>query len=117
MPDGSVTEASIVAALNDFLDPETGRSVVDQGQVHDVKIDGGRASLRLDLSTFMAPLWKETQTECAAHVKAKLPSLTEVQVSLGIRETPVHKLGDIGLAAKAVIAVGSGKGGVGKSTI
>jgi ATP-binding protein involved in chromosome partitioning len=117
MAAANVSEADIRVALSDFLDPETGRSVIDQGQVHDIKIDGGRATLRLDLSTYSAPLWKETQIECAQRIQAKLPALAEVTVNLGVHHRPAQKIGEIGLAAKNVIAVGSGKGGVGKSTI
>src|SRR6185369_5283757 len=46
-----------------------------------------------------------------------LPSLTSVDVKLGVHDRPPQKLGQVGLTAKSVIAVGSGKGGVGKSTI
>jgi ATP-binding protein involved in chromosome partitioning len=107
----------ILAALSDFADPETGRSAVQQAQVRDVRIDGDRLSLTLALSTHSAPLWKETQAECAALLRAKFPQLAAVDVELAVHSRPAEKIGEIGLAAKSVIAVGSGKGGVGKSTI
>src|SRR5205085_11398696 len=50
-------------------------------------------------------------------VRARLPGLTEVKIELAIHDRPPGKLGQVGLTAKSVIAVGSGKGGVGKSTI
>ncbi len=46
-----------------------------------------------------------------------MPQLSEVDIELAEHHRPPQKLGEIGLEAKAVIAVGSGKGGVGKSTI
>ncbi|MCA9102842.1 MAG: Mrp/NBP35 family ATP-binding protein [Planctomycetales bacterium] len=74
-------------------------------------------SLVLKLTSFVAPLWEETREALIAHLRARLSGLTDVSVTLGVEERPAEKIGQIGLAAKAVIAVGSGKGGVGKSTI
>src|SRR5207237_3251228 len=53
----------------------------------------------------------------AAFVRARLPGLTDVKINLAVHDRPPQKLGQVGLTAKSVIAVGSGKGGVGKSTI
>ena len=50
-------------------------------------------------------------------LKQRLPELKEVAVRAAPFDRPPMKLGEIGLTAKSVIAVGSGKGGVGKSTI
>ncbi|HEX4132216.1 MAG TPA: Mrp/NBP35 family ATP-binding protein, partial [Pirellulales bacterium] len=111
------TEADVLAALDDFPDPETGRGAVQQQQVHDVRVDGDRLSLRLDLSTWSAALWKETQEQCASRLRERFPALQRVDVTLGMHHRPPPKLGEIGLSAKSVIAVGSGKGGVGKSTV
>jgi ATP-binding protein involved in chromosome partitioning len=112
-----VDVAQVQAALAGFLDPETGRNVVQQGQVHDIKIDGSRLSLTLALSTYSAPLWQEVQQECVQLLRQKLPAFGDVQVQLAVHPRPAQKLGEIGLAVKSVIAVGSGKGGVGKSTV
>jgi len=113
----SVTAADVTKALADFHDPETGRPVTEVGQVRDIAVDGGRVSLTLALTTMSAPLWKETQADCAALLKQKLPAATEIDVKLGVHERKPQPLGEIGVTAKCVIAVGSGKGGVGKSTI
>ena len=50
-------------------------------------------------------------------LRDKLPPGTEVHVRVVEHERPPEQIGQIGLTAKSVIAVGSGKGGVGKSTI
>ena len=52
-----------------------------------------------------------------AAARARLPQLAAVDVRLSVHDRPVEKVGEIGLSAKSVIAVGSGKGGVGKSTM
>ena len=61
----SVEPSQVLSALADFKDPETGRSVTQQQQVHDVQVSGDRLSLSLALSTHSAPLWQETQSQCA----------------------------------------------------
>jgi ATP-binding protein involved in chromosome partitioning len=113
----SVETSQVLAALADFKDPETGRSVTQQEQVHDIQATGDRLSLTLALSTHSAPLWQEAQAQCTKLLRNRFPQLTAVDVRLGVHERPVEKIGEIGLSAKSVIAVGSGKGGVGKSTI
>ena len=107
----------ILKAVADLKDPETGRSVTQQGQVSDVRVEADRLSLTLALSTHSAPLWKQTQEECVQLLRQRFPSLKEVEVRLAVHPRPPQKLGEIGLMAKTVIAVGSGKGGVGKSTM
>ncbi len=111
------TEADVRAALADFKDPETGRDVVDMRQVSDIRLDGGGLSLTLALTTHSAPLWKESQAQCVGLLRGRFPSLSEVTVNLAVHPRKPERIGEIGLAAKSVIAVGSGKGGVGKSTI
>ena len=63
MADGQVTEAAVQGVLAEFKDPETGRSVVEMGQIHDVRLAGDSLSLTLALTTHSSPLWKETQAE------------------------------------------------------
>ena len=113
----SISPAQLESALADFKDPETGREAAKMGQIRDLKIDGPTASLTLALTTHSAPLWKETAAKVEELVRSRLPQVTAVKVNLAVHDRPAPKMGQIGLTAKSVIAVGSGKGGVGKSTI
>jgi ATP-binding protein involved in chromosome partitioning len=112
-----MNEAAVQAVLSEFKDPETGRSIVEMGQVRDVRLAGDQLSLTLALSTHSAPLWKVTRADLIELLQSRFPELKQVDVKLAIHDRPPQKLGQIGLTAKSVIAVGSGKGGVGKSTI
>jgi ATP-binding protein involved in chromosome partitioning len=85
--------------------------------VRDVRVDGPRVAFTLALSSHAAILREETVARAKAQVEARLPEAQDVRVELGEIERPTPPLGQIGLTAKSVIAVGSGKGGVGKSTI
>ena len=111
------TLEAVQAAIADFKDPETGRSASHLGQISELRLDGGKLSLKLALTTWAAPLWQETKAELETLLRAKFPSLAAVDIQLAVFERPPERIGEIGLASKSVIAVGSGKGGVGKSTI
>ena len=117
MAAGQVDIAALQSAIGDFSDPETGRIAASLSQIRDLKVEGDRASLTLALTTHSAPIWNETRDKLIELIKSRLPQLKDVQVNLAVHERPALKIGNIGLTAKSVIAVGSGKGGVGKSTI
>ncbi|MCE9553556.1 MAG: Mrp/NBP35 family ATP-binding protein [Planctomycetes bacterium] len=109
--------AAVNAVLADFSDPESGRSIVAMGQVRDLAISGGNLRMTLGLTTYAAPLWEETRAELVELLKARVPGLGEVRITLAEENRPPQKLGQVGVTAKSVVAVASGKGGVGKSTI
>jgi ATP-binding protein involved in chromosome partitioning len=117
MPSQLPQPSDVQAALADFKDPETGRGAAHLGQIRDVQLRDDSLSLTLALTTWAGPLWQETKSELEQQLQARFPAVRQVTVNLAAHERPAEKLGEIGLAAKSVIAVGSGKGGVGKSTI
>ena len=110
-----------LAAVNDvlstFKDPETGRNVVTTNQAQDIKLEGDSLQLKLGLTTHSAPLWEETCRQLEKLLRDRLPGLSQVTVEHVVFPRAPQPLGQIGLMAKSVIAVGSGKGGVGKSTV
>ena len=112
-----VSVADVQKALADFKDPETGLAAAGQKQIRDLEVRGNVAALTLALSTHSAAIREETKQRLIDFLRARLPGLTEVTVELAVHERPPQKLGQVGLTAKSVIAVGSGKGGVSKSTI
>lgn len=101
-----------------FPDPETGRPMGKLDQVKTVEVDGDRVRVEIGLTSWAAPIREETlatlreQLVSDAGVDAASLSVEAVE-----HDRPADKLGQIGLTAKSVIAVGSGKGGVGKSTM
>ncbi|HUG68624.1 MAG TPA: Mrp/NBP35 family ATP-binding protein [Pirellulaceae bacterium] len=117
MADGQLDIAAVEAALADFQDPETGRKALQQEQIRDIRLSGSELSLTLGLTTWAAPLWKEVEAAFKDRLQSRLPQLTAIHVQRVIHERAPSPLGEMGLRAKSVIAVGSGKGGVGKSTM
>ncbi|MFO0904922.1 MAG: Mrp/NBP35 family ATP-binding protein [Pirellulales bacterium] len=117
MTGNAVTTADVLGAAADFPDPETGRSALQNGQIYDVQVDGGAVSLTLGLASHSAPLARETQESLADRIRGRLAGVTQVTVHSASFHRPPQPLGQLEVPVKSVIAVGSGKGGVGKSTI
>ncbi|MGO8689263.1 MAG: Mrp/NBP35 family ATP-binding protein [Thermoguttaceae bacterium] len=116
MTDTTLTETTLQAALARFQDPETGRSITTLGQVHSCQLDGAKVSITLGLTSWSAPLWEAVRAELENDLKRQFPAAA-VTVAVAEHQRPAEKMGTVGLAAKSVLAVGSGKGGVGKSSI
>ncbi len=113
----TIDRSAVDAVLKNCRDPETGRSIVDMQQVKHVEVSGDKVTITLGLTTHSAPLWEEVRAELTDSLLSSLGQFADVTVTLVEHVRPPQKLGEIGLTAKSAIAVGSGKGGVGKSTI
>jgi ATP-binding protein involved in chromosome partitioning len=116
MADAPMSREAVETALADIVDPETGRNLARMDQIHDIDINGRRVSVTLGLTTWSSLLWEETRQAAESLLRDKLPG-AEIRVEIAEHVRPPERIGEIGLTAKSVIAVGSGKGGVGKSTI
>ncbi|MCA9187075.1 MAG: Mrp/NBP35 family ATP-binding protein [Pirellulaceae bacterium] len=107
----------VLEVMKELPDPLSGRNVVQMDQVSDVVCDDKSIKLTLSLTSHSALLADETKQAAIELLRCKFPSVSDVEVTMGIQQRPVSPLGQIGLMARSVIAVGSGKGGVGKSTV
>jgi ATP-binding protein involved in chromosome partitioning len=110
------TEPAVRNALAGFQDPETGRSAMQLEQFHRIDLRDGKLAVTLGLTTWAAPLWPEIRADLAALLRDRFPTQT-VEVNVEEHCRPAEPAGQFGLTAKSVIAVGAGKGGVGKSSI
>lgn len=109
-----IAVASVLAAI---ADPETGRPLTDTGQVVSTEVGAGRIAVVIGLTSHSAILHAATRARIEEMLRARFPTVADIAVTITPHERAPMKLGQIGLEAKSVIAVGSGKGGVGKSTI
>lgn len=112
-----VTEPAVLDALRRVRDPDLHRDVVSLGFVKDVKICGGAVKFTLELTTPACPVKEKLRAEAHDAVRA-LPGVetVNVQMTAQVRSSlgPANILGD---EVKNVVAVTSGKGGVGKTTV
>ena len=113
-----LTEGDILNALRPIQDPDFNRSIVDLGFVKKLAIDGGRVSFTIELTTPACPV-KEQFQQAARDAVLALEGVESVDVEMtadtrrGARSVPTDLLPDV----RNVVAVASGKGGVGKSTV
>ncbi|MCO6046816.1 Mrp/NBP35 family ATP-binding protein [Aeoliella sp. ICT_H6.2] len=117
MAGAPVQTEDVRQALADFNDPETGRSVVRMEQVRDIQVSDSSVTVQLGLTSWTGPIREAVRQDCLTHLRERLPAEVAVEVEIVEHERPAERIGQIGLAAKSVVAVGSGKGGVGKSTV
>jgi len=109
-----VTKSQVMEALSQVMDPELGKDLVSLGMIKDVKMDGANVSFTVELTTPACPLRTQIQHDAENAVKA-IPGVESVDVTMGARVQADKKIEN--LSVKNIIAVGSGKGGVGKSTV
>ena len=109
-----VTKDQVIDALRQVQDPELRKDLVTLQMIKDVQIDDSHVAFTVELTTPACPLRTQIQKEAEQAVLA-LEGVETVDVTMGARVPSDDKIKD--LAIKNIIAVGSGKGGVGKSTV
>ena len=113
----NVTKEAILAALSKVQEPELHRDLVSLNMIQDVKVDAGKVSFRLVLTTPACPLRARIEKEARQAVEA-LPGVSAVEVKLDAQVPADGRARSLlQLPIRNAIAVGSGKGGVGKSTV
>src|SRR5918994_1401216 len=115
----SLDQARVLEALKVVRDPDLNRDIVSLGFIKDLKVDAGRVAFTIELTTPACPVKDQMRDQARAAV-LRVPGVSgvDVQMSARVREAvggdgPRQPLPGV----KNVIAVGAGKGGVGKTTV
>ncbi|HAJ38222.1 MAG TPA: chromosome partitioning protein, partial [Chloroflexi bacterium] len=104
-------------ALSTVKEPELHQDLVTLNMIRDLTISGGEVGFTIMLTTPACPLRAQMEQEAIAAVKA-LPGVNTVSVRFAADVRQDHRIiGKLNIPVKNIIAVASGKGGVGKSTV
>lgn len=113
------SEREVLEALKTVKDPELGMDIVSMGMIKDVRVRNGEVAFTLELTTPACPFNSQIE-QMAKDAVEKIPGVRSVKMSVTarVREGWAGQRMPINLPGiKNVIAVGSGKGGVGKTTV
>src|SRR5215831_9375290 len=114
-----VDQARVLDALKVVRDPDLNRDIVSLGFIKDLRIDGGRVAFTIELTTPACPVKDQMRDQARAAV-TQIAGVTavDVQMSARVREAVGADGTRQSIAGvKNIIAVGAGKGGVGKTTV
>src|SRR3982075_2509859 len=113
-------ERQVLEALSQIQDPDLGRDVVSLGMIKELAVDPqGRVSFTFELTTPACPVRDRFKSQ-AQDMVGVIPGVTAVDVRMTANVRPAFmrpKPSEILPGVKQTIAVASGKGGVGKSTV
>ncbi len=113
-----MTEADILKALSNVQEPDLGKDLVTLNMIQDLKVNGNEVGFTIVLTTPACPMKDMMKNACENAIKLLVNKEAVVTVGFTSNTTSLRKVDDAILSkVKNIIAVVSGKGGVGKSTV
>ena len=113
-----MTTDDVLKALSNVQEPDLGKDLVTLNMIRDIKIDGSNVSFTVVLTTPACPLKDHIKNACINAIKLIIDKQANVTVNFTSSTTTARSdKGAILPKVKNIIAVVSGKGGVGKSTV
>jgi ATP-binding protein involved in chromosome partitioning len=108
----------ILHALRGVIDPDLNNNLVDLGMIKDLRIENGRVSFCIELTTPACPMKSRFKEQCEKQIHEQVDPALEVEVLFDSKVAANKRNNAQQLSSvKNLIAVASGKGGVGKSTV
>jgi len=108
----------VMRALSTVIEPELHRDIVSLNMVRDLTVEGDTAKFTIVLTTPACPLKDVILAACERAVVGKVPGIQKLDVTWDAKvPTDSRMRGRLDVPMKSIIAVASGKGGVGKSTV
>jgi ATP-binding protein involved in chromosome partitioning len=109
-------DSKIIEALTTVIDPGSGKDIISRSMVRDFKIEGKNVNFTLELPSLDTPQKQELNFACIAAIQAVYPDANvnvHTMSKTAGAQAPTNPLSHV----RNIIAVASGKGGVGKSTV
>src|SRR5713226_2959593 len=111
-----ITEHQVIDALSRVQEPELHRDLVTLKMVKDIQVHDGAVNFTIVLTTPACPLRDQIESEAVAAVKAAGAQKVNIKWDANV-PTDARIMGKLNIPVRSTIAVASGKGGVGKSTV
>jgi len=112
-----LTKDSVIAALRNVQEPELRKDLVSLNMIRDLEINGNQVKFTILLTTPACPLKTKIESEARAVVMS-LPGVSKVEIKLESNvPSDGRSRGLMQLPIRNAVAIASGKGGVGKSTV
>lgn len=113
----SVTETDVLQALRTVQDPDLHKDLVTLKMIKSIKICEGNVAFTVELTTPACPMKAKIEADCREAVE-RIPGVTNLKINMTANVVAHRPMGGQVIPnVKHVIAIGSGKGGVGKSTV
>lgn len=114
----SISREQVLNALGKVMDPDLKRDLVSLNMITDLLIEGKKVSFSVVLTTPACPLKESIKNACIQAIHDLVSPEAEVHVNMISKVSPSQKAGKgFNGKVKNIIAIASGKGGVGKSTV
>jgi ATP-binding protein involved in chromosome partitioning len=113
----AVTESAVMEALSHVQEPELGGDLVTRNMIRDLRIDGASVAFQIELTTPACPLKDEIETRVHAALDPIGVESLELTWGASVRRATPRTAEQLLPNVRNVVAVASGKGGVGKSTV
>lgn len=112
-----ITEAQVLEALSHVIEPELHKDLVTLNMIKDLQVSGNDVQFTIALTTPACPLKGQIEAEAIEAVK-QIPGVANVSLTFDARvPADARLMSKLDIGVRNAIAVASGKGGVGKSTI
>ncbi|MFA3782538.1 iron-sulfur cluster carrier protein ApbC [Melioribacteraceae bacterium 4301-Me] len=115
----NISSEGILNLLRQVIDPDLRKDIVTLNMVKNLKVDDSSVSFTVELTTPACPLKDKIKEDCINIIKKNYPAVKDIQVEMTskVRASSASVKNSILPGVKNTIAVASGKGGVGKSTV